>query len=188
MTNFANFSIPKTYGAVRQLAFIPKDFDAALKFWTETMGVGPFFHLEHIHLEDVTFRGQPIEYDTTAAIGYWGDIEIELLRQHNSGPSMITEWLESGKDGLHHIRIDVDDLDRAEKEFQAMGGTTLQSANMPGGGQYVMMEMPNSVPIIEMNILHPSFTKLFDYMRRAAREWDGHDGLRPVPDESVWMA
>ena len=30
-------------GEVMQLAYVPADFDGALKFWIETMGAGPFF-------------------------------------------------------------------------------------------------------------------------------------------------
>lgn len=184
----SNIVIPRQYGEVRQLAFVPADFDAALKFWTETMGVGPFFHLEHIHLENVVYRGQPIAYDSTVAIGFWGDIEIELLRQHNVGPSMISEWLDAGREGLHHIRVEVDDLESAGKAFEDMGGTLVQSALMPGGGEYRIIEMPHSVPLIEINRLHPDFIKLFDYMKRCARDWDGRDPVRQVPDASVWMA
>ena len=33
----------RTFGAIRQIAFIVHDLDAALRYWTETLGVGPFF-------------------------------------------------------------------------------------------------------------------------------------------------
>ena len=37
-------------GEIMQLAFVPDDFDAAVKHWTQVMGVGPFFLMEGIHL------------------------------------------------------------------------------------------------------------------------------------------
>jgi len=35
----------RKFGAIRQIAFIVRDLDAALRYWTETLGVGPFFVL-----------------------------------------------------------------------------------------------------------------------------------------------
>ena len=35
-------------GTVMQLAFVPEDVEGALRYWTETMGVGPFFKLSNI--------------------------------------------------------------------------------------------------------------------------------------------
>ena len=29
-------------GEVMQIAFVPEDFEGAMRFWTQVMGVGPF--------------------------------------------------------------------------------------------------------------------------------------------------
>ena len=50
-------------GDVMQLAYVPADFDGALKFWIETMGAGPFFALDHVQLEDVKYLGIPANID-----------------------------------------------------------------------------------------------------------------------------
>lgn len=31
----------KALGDIIQMAYLPEDFDAALRYWTETVGVGP---------------------------------------------------------------------------------------------------------------------------------------------------
>ena len=46
-------------GEVMQLAYVPADFDGALKFWIEVMGAGPFFALDHVQLTDLKYRGAP---------------------------------------------------------------------------------------------------------------------------------
>src|SRR5690606_23902147 len=46
----APHSLISRLGNVMQLAFVPRDFDAAVRFWTETMGVGPFFLNDHVAL------------------------------------------------------------------------------------------------------------------------------------------
>ena len=34
-----------------QMAYVPADLDAALHFWTRTIGAGPFFAINHIKLD-----------------------------------------------------------------------------------------------------------------------------------------
>ena len=46
-----------TLGPVMQLAWLPSDFDAALRHWTQVMGVGPFFMMENIQLAEMRYRG-----------------------------------------------------------------------------------------------------------------------------------
>jgi len=176
-----------TLGPIKQLAFVPQDFEASIKYWTEIMGVGPFFYLEHISLEDVFYRGEQIEYDCSAAIAFWGDMEIELLRQHNEGPSILMDFIEAGREDLHHMRLGVDDLQGARDQLEAMGGKLIQSAILPGSGAYFMMEMPGPGPIIELSMLEPRFEKLWAYMKKAADTWDGTDPLRAIPPEAEWL-
>ncbi|MGZ6007918.1 MAG: VOC family protein, partial [Rhizomicrobium sp.] len=88
-------------GEVMQLAYVPADFDAALRFWIETMGAGPFFALDHVKLEDVKYKGAPADIDFSMVIGYWGDVQIELIRQHNGAPSIYKTWRDEGREGLH---------------------------------------------------------------------------------------
>ena len=70
-------------GKPMQIAFVPEDFDAALRHWTENMGVGPFFVMERIRLEDARFMGEPSDCTFTIALAQWGDVQIELIRQDN---------------------------------------------------------------------------------------------------------
>ncbi|HUA32158.1 MAG TPA: hypothetical protein VMA09_01025 [Candidatus Binataceae bacterium] len=34
-------------GDVMQMAYVPADLDQALRFWTKTIGAGPFFAINH---------------------------------------------------------------------------------------------------------------------------------------------
>ena len=42
--------------SVRQLAYVVRDMDAALKYWTETLKVGPFFMFAHCPPENQNLR------------------------------------------------------------------------------------------------------------------------------------
>ena len=73
-------------GDVMQLAFVPRDFDAAVRHWTGTMGVGPFFLFEDIRLEGMRYRGDPSEAAFDLALAYWGEMQIELIRPRDDPP------------------------------------------------------------------------------------------------------
>ena len=168
-------------GTVMQLAFVPRDFDAALRHWTETMGVGPFFSLEHIALPNCRYEGQPSAIDFSIAIAYWGDIQIELVKQHNDAPSIYKRWRDEGREGLHHVCIVVDDMADARRVCAAAGARIAQEAVVAGGGEVIYVDAgggPGS--LIELIRLPQSTLDAFAAMREVCRHWDGRDPLRPL--------
>ncbi|MBS0408577.1 MAG: VOC family protein [Proteobacteria bacterium] len=166
-------------GEVMQLAYVPADFDAALAFWTGTMGAGPFFALDHVQLEAVKYRGAPAQIDFSMALGYWGDIQIELIRQHNDAPSIYRAWRDEGREGLHHVCILVDDMDQARTACAEAGAAVVQEARVPGGGEVIYVDTGGG-PGTMVEILKPApgGRDFFAMMREAARNWDGADPLR----------
>lgn len=74
-------------GNVRQNGYVVRDMGAALKHWTEVLGVGPFYYIEQVQMDVFTFRGEPSEIDVSIALGNSGDLQIELICQRNDAPS-----------------------------------------------------------------------------------------------------
>lgn len=166
-------------GEVMQLAFVPADFDAALRHWTETMGAGPFFALEHVALEDLKYRGRPSDIDFSMALGYWGDIQIELIRQHNDAPSIYKAWRDEGREGLHHVCILTDDMDEARAVAAAAGAEVVQEGRLAGGGSVIYVDPGGgSGGLVEILQRTEGGQALFAMMREAARGWDGSAPLR----------
>lgn len=166
-------------GPIMQNAFVPADFDAALSFWTRTMGVGPFFLLENVTLEDVRYLGHPSDVKFSIALGYWGDMQIELIRQLNDAPSIYKAWREAGKSGLHHVCQLTDDMGAARAATAGM--TVLQSARVPGGGEVIYVDTGGGDgTMLEMLKPAPGTDGLFAMMKDAARTWDGRDPVRTL--------
>jgi methylmalonyl-CoA/ethylmalonyl-CoA epimerase len=162
-----------------QNAFVPRDFDAALTYWTKVMGVGPFFLMPHVKLDDVRYRGQPSDMDFDVCIGYWGDTQVELIRQHNDAPSIYKEWLDAGREGLHHTLQVVSDMAAARALVASVGGLILQEAKIPGGGDVVYADLGGGPgTIVELLKPGPDGRPFFDMMKDAARNWDGRDPVR----------
>lgn len=162
-------------GQPMQLAFVPKDVGKALEYWTGVMGAGPFFHLPHISLDKTLYKGAPTSPDFSLWLGYWGDMQIELIAQHNDAPSI---YLDAGDDRrLHHICILVEDFAQALQAAQGM--EPLQQADVPGGGA-VLYTQPSFGPMVELLKPAPGTTDLFAMMRAAHHGWDGKDPVRSL--------
>jgi catechol 2,3-dioxygenase-like lactoylglutathione lyase family enzyme len=180
--SFSPMSTAKTIanlGEIMQLAFVPADFDAALAFWTDTMGAGPFFALDHVALDDVKYRGEAAVIDFSMVIGYWGDLQIELIRQHNDAPSIYKSWRDEGREGLHHVCILVDDMAAARTVCAEAGAIVAQEARVPGGGEVIYVDTGGGPgTMVEILKSSPGGREFFAMMREAARGWDGSEPLR----------
>jgi methylmalonyl-CoA/ethylmalonyl-CoA epimerase len=160
-----------------QLAFVPADVTRALEWWTGSCGAGPFFHLPHVMLENVRFRGVPTVPDFSLWLGYWGDMQIELIAQHNDAPSIYrTGFPGVGDDSrLHHVCLLVDDLAASITAMES--AEVLQDATVPGGGAVAYVQ-PAIGPMIELLKPAPGTAELFGMMREAHRGWDGREPVR----------
>ncbi|HEX7649249.1 MAG TPA: VOC family protein [Noviherbaspirillum sp.] len=167
-----------TLGPIMQLAFVPQDFDAALRYWTEHVGAGPFFMLDHVKVEGAKYKGAPTDIDFSMALGYWGDMQIELIRQHNDAPSIYKAWSDAGKEGIHHVCIVVDDLQQARAVSDRAGATIVQEGNVPGGGVIYVDPGKQAGMLIELVKLPQEVLRGFAWMREQAKGWDGRDPIR----------
>lgn len=47
----------RRFGEIRQIAFVVPDIDAAMKYWSDTLGVGPFFIKRRLVLSAFRYNG-----------------------------------------------------------------------------------------------------------------------------------
>lgn len=170
----------KALGDIVQLAYLPEDFDAAVKYWTEIMGVGPFFLIKNVQLGEMKYRGVPTDALFSIAIGYWGNIQIELIRPENDAPSIYSGEY-AVKDRLHHICIFVDSIADARRACAEAGAEILVEGKVGDSGEVIYVDAGGG-PGHVIELLQPMAGSegLFDMMRDAARGWDGSDPLRVV--------
>ena len=123
---------------VFQVAYVVHDIQAAQRFFNETLGGPRFFVIENIAFKEYTYRGQPAECLQHVAFGYAGTMQIELM-QPLSGENTVTEFLRQRGQGVHHLGIQVADLDRATRfaffDTRAAIGTYLELVSLDEGNQ-----------------------------------------------------
>ncbi len=166
------------FGPILQNGFAVRDWRAAARHWIDVMGVGPFFLMEHIEFDWCEFRGEAVEPDLTVAIAYSGGQQIELVQQHNDAPSIYTEFLANNEPGLQHMGVFVDDLqvtldERGLREKIVQQGRTSAGINFA----YVDTVFHNGT-MLELIEADDKVRGAFDYMRRAAEDWDGSEAIR----------
>jgi len=154
-------------GPVGQLAYLPSDFDAAVRYWTETMGVGPFYLLPNVALGDCKYKGVPTGAVFSIAIAYWGDVQIELIRAENDEPGLYTGEY-AVKDRLHHICIFVESIAEARAE-----------GKVGEDGEVIYVD-PGAGPghVIELLQNMTGAAEIFQMIKDAGKGWDGSDPLR----------
>ncbi|MEM8725462.1 MAG: VOC family protein [Pseudomonadota bacterium] len=167
-------------GEVMQLAFVPKDFDAAVKHWTTVMGAGPFFLMEGIHLEGMKYRGEPTDAVFDLALAYWGDIQIELIRPRDDHPSIYSGEYAEVNDGLHHVCILVDDIEEAYRVCRDQGAEIVIEGSL--GDSKVIYVDPGSGPggLVEILQQGEGGPGLFAMIKQAGEDWDGSEPLRSL--------
>src|SRR5947207_14895780 len=100
--------MPERLGDV---AIIVRDIDQALLFYRDTLGITPSA-IKEVPTEQVRIAFLPM--------GGPGGSEIELV-QPTTSDSSLAKFLEKRGEGLHHICLEVDDIDAARAELQAKG-------------------------------------------------------------------
>ena len=167
-------------GEVMQLAFVPKDFDAAVKHWTEVMGVGPFFLMEGVHLEGMKYKGEPTEAAFDLALAYWGDIQIELIRPRDNHPSIYSGEYADVDGGLHHVCILVDDIEEANRVCGEQGAEVVIEGSL--GDSRVIYVDPGRGPgsLVEILQQGEGGPGLFAMIKQAGEGWNGSEPLRSL--------
>ena len=99
-----------------QHAYVVTDLDAAVRRWSELFGAGPFALRWHHVAPQFAYRGTPDQADVSYAFGYLGDIQVQLIQQHDDTPSIYRDMYGPDEEGFHHVATLVHDFASADWE------------------------------------------------------------------------
>jgi hypothetical protein len=172
--------VERIFGTIMQNAFVVPDLDAALDHWTRVMGVGPFFVFEHVQYAEAWHRGRvATDIDMTVAIAYWGSMQIELVCQLNSAPSIFTEFAARDLGGLQHMGVITESVDRDLARLALRGIEPVQQGTTRAGLRFAYVATDRHPGgMIELIESSERVLRFFDKMRRAAEQWDGAQPIR----------
>lgn len=98
----------ETVKKVNHVAIVVRDIDSALEFWNNALGI-PLDHVEEVPSQQAKVAFLPV-----------GGSEIELVQPTNSDSGMAS-FLEKRGEGLHHVCVEVSDIDAMLAQLKHAG-------------------------------------------------------------------
>jgi len=92
---------------IDQVGFVVKSLDEAEQRYGALFG--PFARMDG-SVEAATYRGREADAELEIMFGKSGELEIEFI-EWKSGESPHSEFIQAGREGMHHLRYRVDDTD-----------------------------------------------------------------------------
>ena len=121
-----------TVKRIDHIAIVVEDIESTLGFWRDALG------LELAHIEDV-----PDQKSLVAFLPV-GESEIELVRP-TTDDSGVAKYLQKRGPGMHHISLEVDDIEGMLAQLKAKGVRLINETPVLGaGGKQIAFIHPES--------------------------------------------
>jgi catechol 2,3-dioxygenase-like lactoylglutathione lyase family enzyme len=171
--------VSRHFGQIRQNGYVVRDIEAALRHWTEILGVGPFFYIERVPVEGFRYRGAPSDVDVSIALANSGPLQIELIQPRNEAPSLWRDFLDAGHEGLQHVAYWTETMDAALDAAAARGLEIGQEGTIGENGRFVyLLTETHPGTVVEISEVSGAKGRFFEHIARCAEGWDGSDPVR----------
>jgi len=107
-----------------QLGYVYRSIEKPAREMEKFLGASKFIIFDPVEV-DITYREFKKKITIKSGFGKIFDTEIELL-QPVEGESIYTEFLDEGKEGLHHISYNVENVSAYINAFKNQGIKVLQ--------------------------------------------------------------
>ena len=87
--------LPFLNNGVAQICIVVKDIEKTVQNYWDVFGVGPwhFYTYKKPMVKEMSYHGEPADYEMRIALSYFGDSRIELI-QPISGDSIYSDFIE----------------------------------------------------------------------------------------------
>jgi Glyoxalase/Bleomycin resistance protein/Dioxygenase superfamily len=163
---------------IHHLGYVVEDLRRDAPRFAAATGAGPFFAMEHIPFDVVTYRGEPAVYDHSSAFGAWGPLIVELTQVHEARPAGLRDSLVPAAGGVGHVAWLADSLDDEVARLETAGLTPFH-AGRTGPASAVWLDggevFGHPVEVLQRR---DELLGFYAMVREAAVGWDGSDPLR----------
>jgi len=128
-----------------QVGLVVRNMEAALALYEPLFG--PFATMDPGPMT-YNYRGEEEECEMRLAFGKSGDVEIELI-EWVAGGCPHKEFLDSGREGMHHLRFIVGDLEAAVAQAEAVGYQNIWGKRYREGLAVAYLEREGDPLVIE---------------------------------------
>ena len=170
------------FGPVRQMGYVVRDIESAMHNWTTTLHIGPFYYVERVPGVDLRYQGAAGSPRVSLALAYSGDLQIELIQQHDQTPSSYLDFLAAGNEGLHHIGFFTEHYDLDLQRAAEAGLHVEQSAvlgDQVGKSTYFSTN-GHGEPVLGLLAVNAAIRDLYRMVHAEAGRWDGSGPVRRI--------
>jgi catechol 2,3-dioxygenase-like lactoylglutathione lyase family enzyme len=173
----------RVFGSIRQVAYVTRDMDASIRYFTEQLGIGPWFVKKHFPLVSCAYKGKPIDIDFSVALANSGPMQLEIIQQHNDVPSVYRDFLRNTPTGLHvqHLCFHAPQIEDHLAELARRGYAVVQEGVSSSGRFAYCTHGAYDNFCVEVIGHSPVRARMFAAIEAAAIHWDGKDPVREFP-------
>lgn len=165
---------------VVQFAYTTDDIEESIRRYVEVWGIGPWYLAGPFSPEQAKYRGRSSSLSISLATAFSGHIMLELIQQHDDGPSVYQETIERVGFGFHHIGVITDRYDEEVARYGELG-YELAFFDVLQGGRIAYFDTTRDMPgMTELIELTPAAEFRQTRVQRASLGWDGAEPIRRV--------
>lgn len=167
------------FGPIRQIAWVVRNLEESVDNWLRVSGLGPWTVFRNVAMAG-SLDGQAAKVRMHVALGYQGDMEIELIEDLGAGASPYRSAAGEPLVGMHHVGWFSDDVQADVGRGRARGmQVKFEAANEVTRVAYLAdpREPKLLFEFIEMNA---AMRAGFAARLEAARTWQGENSLQVI--------
>jgi catechol 2,3-dioxygenase-like lactoylglutathione lyase family enzyme len=169
------------FGELRQNGYVVPALEPAIHHWVEQLGIGPWLVIDHAPVTNFAHRGGPEGgVDMTIALAQYGNLQIELIVQHDDTASTYKEFLERHPEGgLHHLGFWPTDMDAALAAAAARGFEVVTGGQVGDDGRFRYYEPVPAMAGAMLELAEVTGRRLawFERLAIESRSWDGSNPI-----------
>lgn len=169
-----------TFGPVQVLKYAVHE----LKPWLEEMvglGIGPWWISVDQAPDTFVYKGKQSDTRFTWGLTWSGDVMHEVIQPLDDLPSPYRDFLDDGREGLHHGAFYPRDYEGAIEELRRTGKKPILTGHS-GDAKFVYFEGIGSPPQpIELQFLPEEIKVKHKALKRISDNWDGSEPFRGPP-------
>jgi hypothetical protein len=165
---------------------VVSDLQESIDEWIDLSHAGPFYLLKGGFEVDKRYRGNTTADTYVGAVGFLGELIIELIQPINAAPSIFREVLGDARSKLHHMHhlrgFTHEGFDAEIAAYARRGFGLAYTATVPGMGRAAFVDTYQHLGFfVELMETPPAVFDALDTIREAHRNWDGSQRVREFP-------
>lgn len=163
---------------IHHVGYVVEDLRTGVERFGAMFGAGPFFAMEHIKFDEVSYLGSLAVYDHSSAFGQWGPIVVELSQVHDAHPAGLRQALVAPGGGVGHFAWLAESLEEETTRLSRAGLQPFHAGRTGPASAVWFHGSPLFGHPIEVLQRRDELLGFYAMVGEAAADWDGSEPLR----------